>query len=197
MDLSQSVLVVVDMQRGFVHPNSQHVVPTVVGLVDRWAQAGGAMVFTRYFNWPGSPFEQFFQWSALMTSPQTDLIAELEPWAAQATMLDKNFYTMFNDKGSALVAEHGWTDLFVCGLTTESCVLKTVADAFERSLTPWLITDASATHAGPDAHEAGLLCARRFVGASQLITTSEIELGPGEVRVTKAPVKVTHHIDPS
>jgi hypothetical protein len=34
-------------------------------------------------------------------------------------------------------------DLYVCGIATESCALKTVVDAFERDITPWWIQEAS------------------------------------------------------
>jgi hypothetical protein len=39
---------------------------------------------------------------------------------------------------------------------------------------PWVITDASASHAGEVVHEAGLLVARRFIGTGQLIEASEV-----------------------
>ena len=35
-------------------------------------------------------------------------------------------------------------------------MLKTAVDAFELGMTPYVIADASASHAGPRAHEAGL-----------------------------------------
>ena len=62
----------------------------------------------------------------------------------------------------------------ICGIATESCVCKTAADAFERNLTPWVVTDACASHAGQEAHDAGLLVTGRFVGHKQLITTAEL-----------------------
>ncbi|MBA2324826.1 MAG: isochorismatase family protein [Pseudonocardiales bacterium] len=60
------------------------------------------------------------------------------------------------------------------GPTTESCVLKTACDAFERDLTPWIVTDACFSHAGQEAHDAGLLVASRFIGRRQLVTSDEI-----------------------
>ncbi|WP_369183522.1 isochorismatase family protein [Streptomyces sp. Y1] len=69
---------------------------------------------------------------------------------------------------------HGGTDLYICGIATESCVLKTAVDAFERDLTPWLLEDAVASHAGQAAHEAGILVASRFIGPGQIIKTADI-----------------------
>ena len=171
-----AVLVVVDVQNGFVREESRHVVPVVVDLVNRWQAAGGDVVFTRYINYAGSPFERLIKWSELMDSPQIDIVPELQPYVEKATaVIDKTMYSLFADaRGSALVRERGWNDIYVCGIATESCVLKTAVDAFELDLTPWLIEDASASHAGLAVHESGILVTQRFIGEGQIIGVSEI-----------------------
>lgn len=177
---STSVLVVIDAQNGFVTENSAHAVEAIRDLVKRWEAAGGAVVFTRYLNYPGSPFERIINWKELHTSPEIDIVDELDPYAARAIVLDKGIYSLFTDDGAALVREYRWTDLYICGLDTESCVLKTAVDAFERGLTPWIVADAVASHAGPVAHDAGLIVARRMLGARQIITRTRLdaELSP-------------------
>ncbi|MCL7457756.1 cysteine hydrolase [Micromonospora sp. MSM11] len=144
-------------------------------MVERWQHGGGDVVFTRYFNYPG-PFECLIHWAKYQTAPETDIVTELQPYAEQATaIVDKRIYSLFDDRGAEVVAKRGWTDLCVCGIATESCVLKTVVDAFERNLTPWLIEGASISHAGQKAHDAGLLVAERFVGRGPIITTTSLD----------------------
>lgn len=171
MELGHTGLIVIDMQNGFLNDHSQPVLASVVNLVERWRQAGGPIVFTRYHNYPGSPFERLIGWSQLQTSPQVDISSALSDYADQAlAIIDKKIYSFFTAEGAALVAEQGWTDLVFCGVATESCVLKSAVDAFERNLTPWIITDACLSHGGQQAHDAGLLVARRFIGGGQLVT---------------------------
>lgn len=174
MTTNRPVLVVTDMQNGFIREPSAHVVPIVVDLVRRWQEAGGDTLFTRYLNYPESPFERFFGWQQLQSAPETDIVPELQPFLGYGTVLDKTIYTPFTEEGVKLFEERGWTDLYFCGIATESCVLKGAVDAFERGFSPWLIADASASHAGPEAHTAGLLVARRFIGPGQVINLSEI-----------------------
>jgi nicotinamidase-related amidase len=177
MTESRPVLIVVDVQNGFVKEKSAHVVPVIVDLVDRWQSAGGDVVFTRYLNYPGSPFERLIKWSLLQHSPEIDIVDELQPYAARATaIVDKTIYSLFNEQGRALVEQHRWTDLYVCGIATESCVLKTAVDAFELDLTPYLVEDASASHAGQAVHEAGVLVTSRFIGPDQIIRVADIPL---------------------
>jgi nicotinamidase-related amidase len=175
VELASSVLVVVDMQHGFVRPKSAHVVPAVVDLVARWQAAGGATVWTRFFNEAGSNFRRLIHWDHLAGSPETDIVDELQPYVHQATaVVDKPGYTLFTPQGAGTIAAGGWTDLVICGLATESCVCKTAVDAFERDLTPWVVTDACGSHAGAEAHEAGLLVTRRFIGRGQMVTSTEV-----------------------
>ncbi|MGW1057350.1 isochorismatase family cysteine hydrolase [Micromonospora rubida] len=176
MSTTRAALVVIDMQNGFINDRSRHVIPKVVALVERWEAAGRPVVFTRYHNYPGSPFERLIHWTAVQSPPATEIVPELTAHTDRArAVIDKRIYSYFSLEGADLAEQEGWTDLIFCGVATESCVLKSAVDAFERDLTPWLVTDASASHGGQAAHDAGLLVARRFIGAGQLITVSEVE----------------------
>ncbi|HEX4103679.1 MAG TPA: cysteine hydrolase [Pseudonocardiaceae bacterium] len=169
------VLVVVDVQNGFITEHSQPVVPVIVDLVRRWQAAHGDVVFSRYLNYPSSPFERLIGWTKMADSPETDFVTELAPYVGPHTpVVDKYIYTLFTPEGTQLVDEHGWTDLYLCGIDTDSCVLKTAVDAFERNLTPWILKDACASHAGPEAHAAGLFIAGRFIGTNQIIQTASL-----------------------
>ncbi|MEU4388719.1 isochorismatase family cysteine hydrolase [Promicromonospora sp. NPDC023805] len=172
--LSNPVLVVVDVQNGFVNQHSKHAVGAIVDLVTTWTALGLPVVFTRYLNQPGSAYEKYFSWSRLMDSPETDLVPELQPLAVGHPVIDKLGYTLFSSKGAELVRGQGWNDLVFCGIATESCVLKSAADAFEHGYGPWIVTDACASDAGPETHDAGLTVARRLIGRNQLITSSTL-----------------------
>ncbi|MEW1660799.1 MULTISPECIES: isochorismatase family cysteine hydrolase [unclassified Streptomyces] len=175
MDTGSAALVVIDLQNGFVNHHSRHVVPVVCDLVARWSEAGRPVLFTRYFNHPGSAYERFFQWDRLQGPPETDLVPELVGPAATAhATLDKTGYTLFTPEATDLIRREGWTDLVFCGIATESCVLKSAADAFELGYAPTVVTDACASDAGPDVHDAGLVVARRLIGAGQLVTKDHV-----------------------
>lgn len=175
MDIGNAVLVVIDMQTGFVNHHSRHAVPVVSGLVAQWTAVGRPVLFTRYFNYPDSPYERFFQWHRLQEPPETDIVTELAEAASHAhAVVDKTGYTLFTPEGAELIRQAGWTDLVFCGIATESCVLKSAADAFEHGHTPWIVTDACASDAGSDMHDAGLLVARRLIGTGQLIATEHV-----------------------
>ncbi|MDX3663064.1 hypothetical protein PV646_37710 [Streptomyces sp. ID05-26A] len=67
--LAKSVLVVVDVHNGFVSSKSAPVVPHVAGVVSSWGRAGGATLFTRFVNHPGSLCERLINSSRMQTYP--------------------------------------------------------------------------------------------------------------------------------
>jgi nicotinamidase-related amidase len=173
--IDSAALVVVDVQNGFVNHHSERAVPVIAALAQRWLNAGRPVVLTRYHNHPGSPFERYFSWTRLQGPPETDIVPALIALVPDAhAVIDKRGYTLFTPEAEKLIAKEGWTDLVFCGIATESCVLKSATDAFEHGYAPWLVTDASASDAGPAVHDAGLLVARRLIGPGQLISTDTL-----------------------
>lgn len=61
-----SVLVLVDVQNGFVSPPSAHVVQPIADFTRRWAASGRPYVMSRFINYPDSLFEQLIRWTAMM-----------------------------------------------------------------------------------------------------------------------------------
>lgn len=174
---ARAVLMVIDVQNGFVNDRSAHAVPVIAEIVRKWRANGGALVFTRFHNYPGSPYERLIGWTRLTAGPETELVPELAAYVDDTTpVVNKNVYTLFTHEGEQLVRDNGWTNLYLCGIDTDNCVLKTAVDAFERGLTPWIIADASSSTGGQPAHDAGLLVARRFIGVGQVITSDNLPI---------------------
>ncbi|MEU4291049.1 isochorismatase family cysteine hydrolase [Kribbella sp. NPDC026596] len=171
-----SVLVLVDVQNGFVSPRSAHVVPRIAKFTREWAAAGRPYVMTRFINYPDSLFEQLIRWTAMMPgTPETEIVDELADMVpGAAAVMDKPTYSLFNDEGTELVLRNGWKHIVIVGLDTESCVLKTAVDAFELGLVPWVVHDLVYSHAGQVEHDAGLLVTGRFIGRGQLVQAEDI-----------------------
>lgn len=162
-----SAVVVVDVQNGFVTEGSQHVIPHVVELAHHAQRVGVALLFTRFFNHPDSPFRRWVRWDGLAGPPQTYLHPELLPFAK--LVFDKSGYTSLTPQLRSWLREHDITRIWCCGIATENCVLKTAVDAFEENIEPLVIVDACASDAGTAFHEMGLQVLARFIGKGQRI----------------------------
>lgn len=170
------VLVVVDMQNGFISPASQHVIPVVANLVRIWQDADAPVLMTRYINHPDSPYVHYLRWEKMQASPEIDIVDELQEFVGRTHLLDKTVYTTFTDQGRDLFDQQGWNTTYIVGLDTESCVAQTAVGAFETGRRPVVITDGCASHAGDEAHQAGMFVMSRNIGSSQLVTSADLSL---------------------
>lgn len=168
----KTALVVIDMQNGFLNSSTQHVVPAITTLLDNAERCGVPVAFTRFINYPESGWVKWIRWSRFMTSPEIDILPELAPRAKLT--FDKVAYTAFVPTFCDFIQSRGIQRIVLCGVATDGCVLKTAVDAFERNLQPIVVTDACASHAGLDVHNAGMLLISRFIGKRQLVSLKDI-----------------------
>lgn len=166
------VLVVVDLQNGFVNDRTRSALPFVLKLVEHWQAKAWPVVFTRFHNPEGSGYERWLAWTGLRADDETalhDLVAGVAD-----TVVDKTTYTAFTNEGQAALALHPGDTLVICGVDTDGCVLKTALDAFERDVKPVIAIDACATGGGAAAHRAARLVLERTVGRRQVLTTADV-----------------------
>lgn len=165
-------LIVVDVQNGFVNARTQHVLPNILRLIRAWQVQQWPIVFSRFRNTENSGFEKWIGWTRLREAEETALHADIAPFAE--TIVDKTGYTVFTAEGRATMGIGSGDTAVICGIATDSCVVKTAADAFELDIEPVVAIDACATHGGDDAQNAGVLVMQRFIGQGQLVKTESV-----------------------
>lgn len=157
-------LVIIDVQRGFVGPETDFVPDRILELAGR----GGFdhVVATRFMNYEGSPYMRFIGWSGLLDEESQRLYPGIDEVAER--VFDKNVYTCFTREFSEFVREGGITELFFVGIDTDCCVLKSAVDAFEQNMTCHVLTHYCASNGGVQSHEAGIKVLERTIGPAQL-----------------------------
>ncbi len=171
-EIQNPVLAVIDMQKGFINQYSNHITPNIDTLIRECRVRSIPVVFSRFFNSSGSAYETLMGWTSFQSGSETDIIAELVQFAE--IIIDKNSYTALTRSFIEIIETNNWKTIVLCGLATESCVLKTAADAFEVGLRPIVVSDACASDRGDEFHQAGLKILRRFIGKRQIMTTHEL-----------------------
>lgn len=171
-EIQNPVLVVIDMQKGFLNEHSNHIIQNVSTLIRSCQGISMPIIFSRFFNVVGSPYERFIGWDRVHSEPETDIADELVHLAE--TLIDKSFYTVFTPEFINLVKENNWKTFILCGIATESCVLKTAIDAFELGFRPIVISDACASDMGANSHIAGLLVLENLIGRDQIMTSHHL-----------------------
>lgn len=159
-------LLIVDVQVGFINEFTHHIPQRVVRLIDRDRYA--PLLFTRFVNAPGGPYDRFLDWHSCNEEPETDIVPELKPLAQNDFVFSKLGLCGMPDELIGYLRQHCLERVFIVGIDTDMCVLKIAMDLFDIGIEPIVFTDCCASTAGLQAHLAGLAVLSRNIGAMRL-----------------------------
>lgn len=157
-----TALLIVDVQKGFINDSTKHVIRAVEELQTRYEH----IFATRFINGADSPHRSLLDWRRFGEgSRDTELAFCASP---KAEVIDKTTYTCVNLDFLDSLRNRAISEVHVCGIDTDVCVMKCAVDLFENGIRPVVLSKASASHAGDEHHQATLLILRRQIGARQI-----------------------------
>jgi nicotinamidase-related amidase len=155
-DPDETAVVVIDMQKGFCHPDGSLYAPAsgdavapVGALIERAREAGVRIVYTRDVHPPGQfddarYYDEFERWGEHVVegSWETEVVADLAP-APEDHVVEKHTYDAFQRTELAgWLDARGIGDLVFCGTLANVCVLHSAASAGLRDFRPVIVEDA-------------------------------------------------------
>lgn len=173
------VLIVGDMQRGFLEPGralycgdqARAIIPRVRQLVKKAKAAGMTVFFIADTHTPND--EEFQMWAphCLAGSEEWEIVPELADLVE--TVIPKSRYSAFYGTGLAEKLAALQPDrLIICGVCTDICVNYTVADARQRNYKVIVPADCVATF-DPAAHNYALQHMEKILGAKVVASGEE------------------------
>jgi len=161
-------LIVVDVQRGFVTPDTEATVSRVLEHIQRERRRYAVVIATRFINSPGSMYETEREWDGMMDAQDISLVSGID--SAVDAVLSK--HGLAPDPGELLPILRGVEQVEVCGFDTDQCVLATALLLWDAGIVPRVLASLCSSSGGPDMHEAGLAIARRAIGDRNVIDTA-------------------------
>jgi nicotinamidase-related amidase len=161
-------LFVIDIQNGFISENTKHIIQRIKSLLEQ--NIFEYVVFTRFMNTLDSPYVKYLNWHGLLSKPEQKIVDEIEPFAN--IIFDKIIYTACNAETLEFIKTNNIQKIFICGIDTEACVLKTAIDFFENNIIPYVLEYYSASNGGDTYHQAAIVVLSQLIGISNIITES-------------------------
>lgn len=161
-------LFVIDIQHGFISENTKHVIQRIKSLLDQ--NIFEYVIFTRFINTLDSPYVKYLNWHGLISEIEQKIVTELEGFANK--VFDKNIYTACNVETLRFLQERNIKTIFICGIDTEGCVLKTAVDFFEANVRSYVLEYYSASNGGDNCQKAAILVLSQLIGINHIITGS-------------------------
>jgi len=159
-------LIVIDVQNGFITKSSSHIVARIKELLE--SKKFNTVAFTQFVNVPNSPFRKIKNWNKVGTPPETNIVNMLKPFVK--TVFKKRLYSSFTAEFEQFLKEKRINQLYLVGIDTECCVLKTAVDAFEKGYEPFLLAYYCASHESGTFHHMGLKMFGRLISPKHIIT---------------------------
>ena len=164
-----NILVVVDMQKGFINKNNEFLIKNIAKIVklDKFDK----IIATQFVNYKDSQYERFLQWTAIKSSPEVDLAVNL-PKGTE--VLQKTSYALPSEIFSGGGIKQG-DKVYLCGTDYEACVLAIAYQLFDRGTQVHKITDGVGSSARvPVSTEILDKIVSRNFGSGCLIDSSSI-----------------------
>lgn len=164
LNTDKACLLVVDVQQGFLNDATAHVPARVEALQHDYRHAAA----TRFINPEGSSWRRWLHWDRF--APGSDDCALAFDAADHVRVFKKAAYSAAMPDLLGYLGSQGVSEIHLCGIDTDICVMKTAADLFEHgAMRPVVLAEACASHAGADHHDAALMILKRLIGEEQVI----------------------------
>jgi len=158
-------IILIDVQKGFISPETEYVAERIEGLLKR--EHFDHVVATQFVNAEESPFRRFIKWDSLSGPPETDVLDVVKENAERIFV--KNIYSAVNDEMLEYLEKNKITEVFLAGIDTDCCVLKTAADFFEIDMDAKVLAYYTASNGGKESRYAAVRVLKRMIGESQII----------------------------
>ncbi|MBD5784480.1 isochorismatase family protein, partial [Francisella tularensis] len=101
-------------------------------------------------------------------------LIEGEEIQQNAHLTHHNNYTVYNDELKDLIKKLIPAKVYLSGLFSDVCLLKTAMDMFDDGIVPYIIKDLSGSPHGDIAHEVEFEDMKEGLGADRILSTKEI-----------------------
>ncbi len=165
----KDLLLIIDMQEGFRFTESEIILPNILKLRRSFQ---GKIVFLKFINEKNSLFERQLKWFKFQNKKDQELFSELQ--AMDNIQLEHNNYTVLNNKLREFIKENNITKIYLAGIYTDVCIIKTAMDLFDEEIKTFVIKDACNSLHGRNNHDSAIDSLKHILGEKQIILTEDI-----------------------
>lgn len=158
-----NLLLVIDLQENFINENTKNVPNSIKELID--SNIANHIVFTKFINDDSSNFYKVLNYKGCMSEKDRNIVIDTKDYK----IIEKRVYTAYNDELKLYINTNNIKTIYLCGIDTDACVLKTALDLFENNFDVKVIEDCSMSHSGIEYHISAINMLRKLIGNQNVI----------------------------
>ena len=159
----KKMLLVIDLQKSFINPNTEFLISKIDSLVNSGSY--DLVVFTKFINDNDSMWVKKLDYRGCISLEDRKIMINTK----DNIVLEKSLYTAYSDNLINLINLFKIDEVHLCGIDTECCVLKTAFDLFENGYNIKVLSGYSACTHGEESNKNALDIIARNIGKSNVI----------------------------
>ena len=164
------LLIVIDMQKGFRFDASL----AIAEKFNKNLSSFDNVCFAMFENRKKSLFETQLKWVDFQNEEDKELLDGLNV-PKNAHFITHHNYTVYNDDLKKIIKDLAPSEIYLAGLFSDVCLLKTSMDMFDDEVIPYIIKDLSASPHSDNAHESAFATMKMAIGEDRVITMADIK----------------------
>lgn len=154
----KSLLLVIDVQNAFINKNTKHILKKINSLVDN--NTYDNVIFTRFINSKESLWYKNLNYKRCIDVEDNIIPLNTKDYL----VMDKKIYSAYNDELVKFINENNVDEIYLCGIDTGACILKTSLDLFENGYNIFVLKDFCVSTRGRIFHNRALNIIKRNIG---------------------------------
>lgn len=159
----KSLLLIIDLQKAFINNNTKELPEKIKILIEN--NKYDKVAFTRFINDDDSIYVKKLGWKRCVSEEDKRIVIDTQ----NNKVFDKSTYSAVSKELIDYIIENEITTIYLCGIDTECCILKTAFDLFELEYNIYVLKDYSYCTLGTERNESALNILRRNIGKDYII----------------------------
>jgi len=164
------LLLIIDMQQGFRYKESESILEKILELKTIFK---GNIIFSKFVNENNSIFEKQLNWIKFQNKEDRELFCELE--SSENLVFEHNSYTVFNDYLKNFIFKNKINKVYLCGVYTDVCIIKTAMDLFDENIKVFIVEDACNSPNGEMNHIMAIDSLKHILGKGHILTVDNFK----------------------
>ncbi len=167
LNVGRSALLVIDMQKYFLNPNSTEFTPSgriilknIKKLIDSFRSNNSPVIFTKHAHHKSGTDAGIMKWwwegMCIEGTPESEVAEELSPLDNERQIIKRRYSAFFNTDLDIILRSSHIEELVICGIMTNMCCESTARDAYFRNYKVFFLADATGSIT-EEMHLASLL----------------------------------------
>lgn len=159
----KSLLLIIDLQNVFINEETEKLPDKINELINQ--DKYDDIVFTKFINSEDSIYVKKLEWKRCIKDEDKKIVIDTRNYR----IFNKAKYSVINKEFIEYVNENKITDIYLCGIDTECCILKNAFDLFEAGYNVYVLKDYCACTRGIERHNNAIKILERNIGEKYII----------------------------